>query len=49
MGSEKVAIIITVNIQKGGVGKTTTVHEVASNLNEKGYRVLTIDLDQQHT
>lgn len=41
------ALIITVNIQKGGVGKTTTVHELASNLNEKGYRVLAIDLDQQ--
>lgn len=41
------ATIITINIQKGGVGKTTTAHELASNLKEKGYRVLAIDLDQQ--
>lgn len=41
------AVIITVNIQKGGVGKTTTAHELASNLNQMGYRVLAIDLDQQ--
>lgn len=41
------AIIITINIQKGGVGKTTTAHELASNLKEKGYRVLAVDLDQQ--
>ena len=41
------AVIITVNIQKGGVGKTTTAHELASNLSEMDYRVLAIDLDQQ--
>lgn len=41
------ATIITVNIQKGGVGKTTTAHELASNLSEMGFRVLAIDLDQQ--
>lgn len=41
------SIIITINIQKGGVGKTTTAHEVASNLTEMGYKVLAIDLDQQ--
>lgn len=41
------AVIITINIQKGGVGKTTTAHELASNFTEMGYRVLAIDLDQQ--
>lgn len=41
------ATVITINIQKGGVGKTTTAHELASNLTEMGYKVLAIDLDQQ--
>lgn len=41
------AVVITINIQKGGVGKTTTAHELASNLSELGNRVLAIDLDQQ--
>lgn len=41
------AKVITINIQKGGVGKTTTAHELASNLTEMGYKVLGIDLDQQ--
>ena len=41
------AKVITINIQKGGVGKTTTAHEVASNLTALDYKVLAIDLDQQ--
>ena len=41
------AKIITINIQKGGVGKTTTAHELASNLKQMRYKVLAIDLDQQ--
>lgn len=41
------AKIITVNIQKGGVGKTTTTHELAANLTNLGYKVLCVDLDQQ--
>ena len=39
--------VITVNIQKGGVGKTTTTHELAANLTKLGYKVLCVDLDQQ--
>ncbi len=41
------AKVITINVQKGGVGKTTTAHELASNLTKKGYKVLVIDLDPQ--
>lgn len=43
----EVAIVITVNVQKGGVGKSTTVHELSSNLTKKGFKVLAIDLDPQ--
>lgn len=39
--------IITVNIQKGGCAKTTTVHELASQLTKMGKKCLTVDLDQQ--
>lgn len=41
------AKVLTINVQKGGVGKSTTVHELASNLHNKGYKVLAIDLDPQ--
>ena len=41
------AIVITINVQKGGVGKSTTAHELASILTQKGYRVLVTDLDPQ--
>jgi chromosome partitioning protein len=39
--------IITINIQKGGCGKTTTAHELASNLTLMGKKCLAIDLDPQ--
>lgn len=41
------AQIITINVQKGGVGKSTTVHELSSNLTQMGFKVLAIDLDPQ--
>lgn len=41
------AEIIAVTIQKGGVGKSTTVLEIGANLADMGYRVLLIDLDAQ--
>lgn len=39
--------IISVNIQKGGCGKTTTTQAIASSLFELGNKCLVIDLDPQ--
>lgn len=39
--------IISVNNQKGGVAKSTTVQALGQGLSAKGYKVLLIDLDPQ--
>lgn len=39
--------ITTVLNQKGGTGKTTTAHALATGLNHKGYKALVIDADAQ--
>ena len=42
------AIIISIALQKGGVGKSTTAQALASILGTKHNKVLLIDMDSQH-
>jgi len=39
--------VTTVINQKGGVGKTTTAHALATGLTRRGFRVLSVDIDPQ--
>lgn len=39
--------ITTIINQKGGVGKTTTAHALATGLNHRGYHALVVDADPQ--
>jgi len=39
--------IIAICNQKGGVGKTSTAHALATGLTYKGYKALAVDLDMQ--
>ena len=39
--------ITTVINQKGGVGKTTTAHALATGLTKRGHKVLSVDMDPQ--
>lgn len=46
-GGKHMARITTVLNQKGGVGKTTTAHALATGLNHQGYKALVVDADPQ--
>ena len=46
-GIKKIKKKIAVHSLKGGVGKTTIVHALASRASQYGFRVLMIDLDKQ--
>ncbi|WP_256958476.1 MULTISPECIES: ParA family protein [Vagococcus] len=49
MAKRKDGKIITINMFKGGVGKTTLTQMLGTLLSDKGYKVLIIDCDPQET
>ncbi|WP_350494372.1 ParA family protein [Peribacillus frigoritolerans] len=44
---EKRATVITVGLQKGGVGKSTSSGILSYFLSREGYKVLAVDMDSQ--
>jgi chromosome partitioning protein len=44
---EPMAKVITIGLQKGGVGKTTTAGALCYLLSNSGYKVLAVDMDSQ--
>lgn len=46
-GIEKKKLVITCTCVKGGVGKTTMAHALATKFAQWGHKVLAIDMDQQ--
>jgi chromosome partitioning protein len=46
-GEKEMGKTISINIQKGGCGKSTTVQALAGSLTKKGFKCLVIDLDPQ--